>query len=67
MTLHDIEITRAGRTSGGRGRAASPSDELTLNLTAKTYRYLDEEETAPAADEGKDKKKGGRAKRKTKT
>ena len=67
VTLHDIEITRAGRTSGGRGRAASPSDELTLNLTAKTYRYLDEEETAPAADEGKDKKKGGRAKRETKT
>jgi type IV pilus assembly protein PilO len=66
VTLHDIEITRAGRT-GGRGRAAAPSDELTLNLTAKTYRYLDEEETAPAADDGKDKKKGGRAKREAKT
>jgi len=66
VTLHDIEITRAGRT-GGRGRVAVPSDELTLNLTAKTYRYLDEEETAPAADEGKGKKKGGRAKREAKT
>ncbi len=67
VTLHDIEITRSGRSTGGRGRVAAPSDELTLNLTAKTYRYLDEEETAPAADEGKDRKKGGRAKREAKT
>jgi type IV pilus assembly protein PilO len=66
VTLHDIEITRAGRTAG-RGRATAPSDELTLNLTAKTYRYLDEEEIAPAADEDDGKKKGGRAKRETKT
>jgi type IV pilus assembly protein PilO len=67
VTLHDIEISRAGRTSGGRGRAPAPSDELTLNLTAKTYRYLDEEEIAPAADQDGGKKKGGRAKRETKT
>lgn len=68
VTLHDIEITRSGRPSA-RGRTPVPSDELTLNLTAKTYRYLDEEETAPAADEGKDKnkKKGGRAKREAQT
>ena len=66
VTLHDIEIARSGRSSS-RGRTPVPSDELTLNLTAKTYRYLDEEETAPAASEGKDKKKGGRAKRETKT
>jgi len=66
VTLHDIEISRVGR-GASRGRAAAPTDELTLNLTAKTYRYLDEEETAPAADEGKDKKKGGRAKREAKT
>ena len=64
VTLHDIEISRVGR-GASRGRAAAPTDELTLNLTAKTYRYLDEEETAPAADEGK--KKGGRAKREAKT
>ncbi|MGE0031501.1 MAG: type 4a pilus biogenesis protein PilO [Steroidobacteraceae bacterium] len=64
VTLHDIEISRAGR-GASRGRAAAPTDELTLNLTAKTYRYLDEEETAPPADEGK--KKGGRAKREAKT
>ncbi len=47
VTLHDIDIqqTRSGggTRSGGRGDA---SDELTLNLTAKTYRYLDESEAA---------------------
>lgn len=64
VTLHDIEISRAGRDTS-RSRAAAPSDELTLDLTAKTYRYLDEGETAPAADG--DKKKGGRAKREAKT
>ena len=66
VTLHDIEITRSGRGTS-RGRAPVPSDELTLNLTAKTYRYLDEAETAPAASEGEDKKKDGRAKREAKT
>ena len=64
VTLHDLEITRSGRSSGGRGRAPAPSDELTLNMTAKTYRYLDEEELAPAQDETKGKK-GGRPKRVT--
>ena len=68
VTLHDIEISRSAVRGGAtRGRAPVPTDELTLNLTAKTYRYLDEEETAPAADEGKDQKKGGRAKREVKT
>src|SRR6187401_1263880 len=52
VTLHDIEITRSGRASSGRKGAPAPSDELTLNLNAKTYRYLDEDEAAaePAAD-----------------
>jgi type IV pilus assembly protein PilO len=36
VTLHDISIRP--------GRGASP-DELTLDVTAKTYRYLDEEAT----------------------
>lgn len=49
VTLHDIEITR-GAARGARGSAPAPSDALTLNLTAKTYRYLDEGEAgAPAA------------------
>ena len=65
VTLHDIEITRPGRAAA-RGRAPAPSDELTLNLTAKTYRYLDEGETAPPEADGKGKT-GARPKRETKT
>ena len=58
VTLHDIEITRGGRNQGSRRGAPAPSDQLTLNLTAKTYRYLDESETAaaPAADDDKGRK-----------
>jgi Tfp pilus assembly protein PilO len=37
VTLHDIEITPQG---GGN----VTSGELTLNVTAKTYRYLDEDD-----------------------
>ena len=36
VTLHDIEISPKGKDS--------TFDELVLNVTAKTYRYLDEEE-----------------------
>jgi type IV pilus assembly protein PilO len=36
VTLHDIKIRR---------RADSAPDELVLDVTAKTYRYLDEEAT----------------------
>ncbi|MGH8252331.1 MAG: type 4a pilus biogenesis protein PilO [Steroidobacteraceae bacterium] len=58
VTLHDLEITR-GNVRGGasRGSAPAPTDQLTLNLTAKTYRYLDEGETAPAEPEEKGKKR----------
>ncbi len=35
VTLHDIKITEAGEDS---------FDELTLDVTAKTYRYLEEED-----------------------
>ena len=62
VTLHDIEITRGSTRGGARGRAPAPTDQLTLNLTAKTYRYLDEEETAPAAAPAK---KGAKPKRNT--
>jgi type IV pilus assembly protein PilO len=46
VTLHDITIGSAGKEAG--------PDELTLDVTAKTYRYLDESEVAAdkAADEG---------------
>jgi type IV pilus assembly protein PilO len=63
VTLHDIEIVRANsRANSGRRGAPPPSDQLTLNLTAKTYRYLEEGETAaaPADDKGK---KGGKSRR----
>nr|WP_298722514.1 type 4a pilus biogenesis protein PilO [uncultured Steroidobacter sp.] len=51
VTLHDVEIVPAGKDGG--------SDQLQLNVTAKTYRYLDEEEQA--AQEPK-MPKGGRSK-----
>jgi type IV pilus assembly protein PilO len=38
VTLHDISIRPVGGANGS-------SDELTLDVTAKTYRYLDEEAT----------------------
>jgi type IV pilus assembly protein PilO len=38
VTLHDVQITQLGKTPG--------SDELQLDVTAKTYRYLDEDEQA---------------------
>jgi len=57
VTLHDIEITRGATRNQSRNRAPAPTDELTMNLTAKTYRYLEEGELAPAAG---DKPKGKR-------
>jgi type IV pilus assembly protein PilO len=57
VTLHDIEITPAG------GKGISDPTELNFNVTAKTYRYLDEEEQAAAApkeEKGKAKAKKDR-------
>jgi type IV pilus assembly protein PilO len=52
VTLHDIEITPSG------SRNSADPGELTLNVTAKTYRYLDDEEQAAEAEpKGKSKKK----------
>ncbi len=45
VTLHDIEIKTEGKDS---------YDQLSLELTAKTYRYLDEDEIA-AGDSDKKK------------
>jgi type IV pilus assembly protein PilO len=41
VTLHDIEIKSASKDA---------YDQLTLDLTAKTYRYLDEDELAAASE-----------------
>lgn len=43
VTLHDVEIAPAAKDAKGG------SDLLQLDVTAKTYRYLDEEEQAAAA------------------
>ena len=72
VTLHDLEITRTGGTRGsgatrGNANTPPPTDNLTLNLTAKTYRYLDEQESAaPVEDAGKGKR-SGKPKRETGT
>ena len=57
VTLHNIEI----KTEKG-----AAYDQLTLDLTARTYRYLDDEEIAAVEDarrkkEKKTKKRGGSA------
>lgn len=41
VTLHDVEIAPAAAKDGG-------TDQLQLDVTAKTYRYLDDEEQAAA-------------------
>jgi len=40
VTLHDVDITLVSKEKG--------ADQLQLDVTAKTYRYLDEEEQAAA-------------------
>ncbi len=68
VTLHDIEITRgAAKHSTVRGSAPEPSDQLTLNLTAKTYRYLEEGESRAAEADVKGNKKDSKTKPKRDT
>lgn len=56
VTLHDIQITPAGKDAG--------PDDLTLDVTAKTYRYLEESEMASEqADDAKGKGKKGKPKK----
>src|SRR6202142_656740 len=50
VTLHDIQITPAGDTKNGG------YDNLTMDVTAKTYRYIEDEGAAHAAPK---KKTGG--------
>jgi len=51
VTLHDIEIAPAG--------AAGEPGDLVLNVTAKTYRYLDEDEQAAGGGKPGGGKPGG--------
>jgi len=48
VTLHDIQITPAGGRAARarRGSAPPPANQLILDVTAKTYRYLEESELA---------------------
>lgn len=58
VTLHDVSIVPAGK--------GASADDLQLDVTAKTYRYLDEEEQAankPPAKKGS--KKGSRKKQRS--
>ena len=59
VTLHDIEIAPKGKDS--------TFDQLVLNVTAKTYRYLDEEELSGATTGEDGKTNGGKAKPKPKS
>jgi type IV pilus assembly protein PilO len=52
VTLHDIQITPVGKSGS--------YDQLQLDLTAKTYRYLDDDEVAAAEA---DRRKADAAKR----
>ena len=57
VTLHDVQITPVQRSSTG----TAVFDQLQMDLTAKTYRYLDDEEVATAeADRRKSEKSAKR-------
>ena len=57
VTLHDIQISQNTGRGGARGTAA-PTDDLTLDVTAKTYRYLEESELAEQEAQAKAARKG---------
>ena len=60
VTQHDIEIAPVskGGKAGGTGQ-----DQLVMDMTAKTYRYLDEEEMAAREAEANKNKKGKKKRR----
>lgn len=54
VTLHDIQVSTADAKTSG-------ADQLQLDITAKTYRYLDDEEQAAVDREQRDRaKKNGK-------
>jgi type IV pilus assembly protein PilO len=52
VTLHDIEITPVDNKGGGY-------DNLTMDVTAKTYRYIEDEAGGAAPKPAAKKKAGG--------
>lgn len=68
VTIHDIAILPPAKD--GKDKDATSGDELVMELTAKTYRYLDENEQSAAnaaASEKAASKKGAKSKTKSKT
>ena len=55
VTLHDVQITSANKAGGAGG-----FDQLQMDLTAKTYRYLDDEEVAAAEADRRKAEKSAR-------
>ena len=51
VTLHDLTLSSAKKQKDSDGR-------MTMEATAKTYRYLDEEETSNKKNESKSKRRG---------
>ena len=49
LTMHDVSLRPAGKTAAAaQGAAPSPSGQLALEGTVKTYRYVDDDEAAAA-------------------
>lgn len=44
VTLRDVAITTLPKENKGNGAAATPDDMLVMEATARTYRYLDNDE-----------------------
>lgn len=50
LTMHDVSLTPKSATKGAKGNTVTDgSGQLILQGTVKTYRYLDDEETAAEA------------------
>ena len=55
VTLHDVQITSVSKAPG-----AAAFDQLQMDLTAKTYRYLDDEEVAQAEADRRKSEQGAK-------
>lgn len=58
VTLNDIDIVEVA-ASGSKDKAVVPPGTLVLSATAKTFRYLDDEELAKQKKAAQDKAKAG--------
>ena len=60
VTQHDLNIVPLGGAKSAPDAAGEDATRLRMNMVAKTYRYLDEEEIAAEAGKSKKGKKGKR-------